>query len=172
MAIRMLTNTTEGAINIGDAWYRDSHHGLVLALIEENRYDDSDFFALVWNRSLGAPERVQYATTRFWSGASGASVDATDEVRAAWEAYRAKEAAATAETAAANLEVVMEARAAVAAEFERVSSLKGLAVRIKGGSVLTLFWVGRSKSGETVRVGLRDESGSVKWTSSKQVLGV
>lgn len=172
MAIRMLTNTTEGAIKIGDAWYRDSHHGLVLALIEENRYDDSDFFAVVWNTKTCAPERVQYATTRFWSGAASAFVDATDEVREAWDAYRAKERAEREKAAAADLEVATKARAAVAEELERVTALKGLRVRIKGGSVLTLFWVGRSKSGETVRVGLRDEAGSVKWTSSKQVLGV
>ena len=171
MAIRRLTNNIEDAIKIGDHWYRDSHNGMVLELTEENRYDDSDFFAIVWNPEINAPERVQYATTRFWSGAACAAVDATDEVRAAWDAYRAKEREVAAAVAAADLEVVTAARAAVVGELERVAALKGRPVSTKSGSVLTLFWVGRSKSGSTVRVGLRDEAGAVTWTNSKQVIG-
>ena len=54
--------------------------GAVLALRERNYWDDSDFYAVVWDGH--EVTEVEYATTRFAGGGS-AQVDATDDVRAA-----------------------------------------------------------------------------------------
>lgn len=57
--------------------------GLVLGTREENGYDDSDFYALVWDAEQGRPREVCYASTRGWTYHNGAQVDATPEVVAA-----------------------------------------------------------------------------------------
>src|SRR5215510_5788359 len=50
-----------------DIWRVTTHEGLVLELREMNGYDDSDFYAVVWNDAKGEPERVEYASTRGWT---------------------------------------------------------------------------------------------------------
>ena len=62
---------------------RETHAGLVVSLFERNGYDDSDFCAVVWNPSAQACETITYATTRGWTYANGASIDASPEVIAA-----------------------------------------------------------------------------------------
>ena len=60
---------------------QQSHAGAVLDTYEHNGYDDSDFFAVIWDG-----ERVsarEYASTRGWTYHNGASVDATAQVQAA-----------------------------------------------------------------------------------------
>jgi hypothetical protein len=75
-------------------WTWETHKGLCLADREMNGYDDSDFYMTVWNAETGAPEEILFASTRGWSYPSYASyVDATPEVRAAYEAYLDKAAA-------------------------------------------------------------------------------
>lgn len=69
--------------------YEVSYEGAVLSLREMNGYDDSDFYALVWDDAAGAPKEVQYATTRGWTYNNGADVDATPEVLAKYAAYTA-----------------------------------------------------------------------------------
>jgi hypothetical protein len=66
-----------------------THEGLVLSLGEDNGYNDSDFWAIVWNPQTKSTERVTYASTRGWTYDLSASVDATDEVRAAYAAHEA-----------------------------------------------------------------------------------
>lgn len=61
-------------------WFYDYAHGLVLAAYEQNGYDDSDFYALVWNEEKQEIEHVRYATTRGWSYPCNAWIDATPEV--------------------------------------------------------------------------------------------
>jgi hypothetical protein len=75
----------------------ETHTGLVLEVVEENRYDDSDWFAIVWNADKGAPERHLVGTTRMGSDGTYAKVDATPEVKEAYLA--AKQAKAEAEEA-------------------------------------------------------------------------
>lgn len=53
--------------------------GAVLSSFECSGYDDSDFYAVVWNEEKGRVERVQYDTTRH-AGGGGMKVDATPEV--------------------------------------------------------------------------------------------
>lgn len=66
-------------------------HGRVLRTWERNGYDDSDFYATIWNDEKGRPEEVQYDTTRF-GGGGGATVDATDEVKARYADWQAEQA--------------------------------------------------------------------------------
>jgi len=69
--------------------YRVEYEGAVLQLFERNGYDDSDFYAIVWDDDEGTTKQVCYATTRGWTYANGATVDATPEVLAkAQEAHR------------------------------------------------------------------------------------
>ena len=68
-------------------YLRDSHHGLVLGRFERNGYDDSDFYAIVWDPATSAPKSIEYATTRAWTYPCSATVDATPEVQAAYAAH-------------------------------------------------------------------------------------
>lgn len=54
--------------------------GCTLADREENHYDDSDFYAVVWNEETQRCERIDYGSTRFPSPRS-CVVDATEEVK-------------------------------------------------------------------------------------------
>lgn len=79
---------------------RRTHDGLVLSTGERNGYDDSDFYARVWNPEKGHPETIEYATTRGWTYPNSALVDATPETLAAFAAWekRTREAAAARRT--------------------------------------------------------------------------
>jgi len=61
--------------------------GCVLSLREKNGYDDSDFFARVWDEEKQNVHEVMYATTRGWTYKNGATIDATDDVKAKAEAW-------------------------------------------------------------------------------------
>lgn len=65
----------------------ETHIGLVLSTGENNGYDDSDFYAIVWDDEKGQPERIVYASTRGWSYPNNATVDATEEIKAKYEAW-------------------------------------------------------------------------------------
>lgn len=71
--------------------HETSYEGMVLRLGEHNWYDDSDFYALVWDEATQSVKKITYATTRGWTYHNGAKVDASPEVRAkaeAWESAR------------------------------------------------------------------------------------
>jgi len=61
--------------------------GCVLCTRERNYYDDSDFYAVYWNREKGILDSYEYGTTRCWTYDNGAGVDATPEVIAEAEAW-------------------------------------------------------------------------------------
>lgn len=61
--------------------YRTIYEGAVLADREYNGYDDSDFYAIVWDEEQQCCRRIEYATTRYSSGGS-CRVDATEDIRA------------------------------------------------------------------------------------------
>lgn len=61
--------------------------GCVLSLGEVNGYHDSDFYAIVWDKDTQETRRIEYASTRGWTYDCGASIDATDEVKAAYKAH-------------------------------------------------------------------------------------
>ena len=59
---------------------KESYVGRVLETYEENGYNDSDFYAVVWDDETESIIHKQYATTRFYSNGYGAKIDATPEV--------------------------------------------------------------------------------------------
>lgn len=66
-----------------------THQGLCLFEREANSYHDSDFYMTVWNSDEQKPEEILFASTRGWTYPCYASaVDATEEVRAAYNAWR------------------------------------------------------------------------------------
>jgi hypothetical protein len=80
-----------------------SHVGMVISTHERNGYDDSDFYAKVWDANKGSVVEVTYASTRSWTYHNSATVDATDDVLALVATLRAEQAAAhTALVAAAH----------------------------------------------------------------------
>lgn len=79
------------------------YQGATIREYERNGYDDSDFYAVVWDEEKQEPRHIQFATTRAWTYACGCIIDATPEVLekynawckrrdAAWAAYRALKA--------------------------------------------------------------------------------
>lgn len=68
---------------------RTTHEGLVLATRERNGYDDSDFYAVVWDPENKTVGTVEYASTRYWTYANSATPDATPEVLVEVEAWLA-----------------------------------------------------------------------------------
>jgi len=63
--------------------------GCVLDKGEMNYYDDSDFYAVVWDEEQRVVRRVMYATTRAWCENIGCVVDATPETIRKAEAFLA-----------------------------------------------------------------------------------
>jgi hypothetical protein len=75
------SSNSEAAVTAHDAeCHERTYEGAVLRLRERNGYDDSDFYALVWDEEQQATREIQYATTRGWTYHNGASIDATREV--------------------------------------------------------------------------------------------
>lgn len=52
----------------------------VIGIYERNMYDDSDFYAVVWDHEEARVKTIQYMTTRGWTYHNNAKVDATVEV--------------------------------------------------------------------------------------------
>jgi hypothetical protein len=129
-------NCGEHCFQYGPLYMETTHVGLVLSLGENNGYDDSDFYAIVWNPELGATERIEYATTRGWTYPNSAWVDATPEVQAAYEAYRAR----LAEERRVQLEME-EARTPRVGKSVMV--MRGRKIPI--GTVGVVFWAGADK---------------------------
>jgi hypothetical protein len=111
-----------------------THVGLVLRTGEVNGYDDSDFYAVVWNPVRKCPERIEYATTRAWTYPNHAEADATPEVRAAYEEW---------------CRIEKEKAAAAKAELDAKTPAKGKLVKVVAGrkvaigTVGRIFWVGK-----------------------------
>jgi len=178
MAIRTLKSDPNGPPVPGWAdvkgTFEVTFEGAVLATGEVNGYDDSDFYAEVWNETTGTVHRVTYATTRGWTYANSASVDATPEVREKAAKF----------FAARNLEgriAKAKAEAATPAKGKTVTVVKGR--KVPKGTTGTVIWVGEGKYyGPTprykssawstrgaLRVGLKDAEGTVHWTAASNV---
>ncbi len=79
MAIRM--DTRDGL--------DETYAGAVLQTWEHNGYNDSDFYAAVWDEAEQRVKAVEWATTRWWTYNNSATVDATSEVMAKAERWLA-----------------------------------------------------------------------------------
>lgn len=87
-------NSRDGGFrNIHALVLYSTHHGRCLFERERNMHDDSDFYMTVWEGGEnGFAREIQFATTRGWSyPCYGSSVDATPEVMAWYEAWRAEQ---------------------------------------------------------------------------------
>jgi len=112
-----------------------THVGLVLDTGEYNGYDDSDFYAVVWNAEKGTTERVEYASTRGWTYPNSAVADATPEVVAAFLAYQDRVRASVAQ---AREEAVRKAEADKKAEIAALEEQRRAAEALVGKRVLVL----------------------------------
>lgn len=145
-----------------------TYEGKVLETRERNYYDDSDFYALVWDDDANAVISVDYATTRGWTYLNSATVDATDEVKAkaakfyenvAFEALKAKAAEAARKVAVGKSVKVVKGR------------------KVPKGTEGTVFWVGpgraysyyAAKYGVPDRVGFKDAAGTTFWTAASNL---
>lgn len=151
-----------------------SYEGAVLETRERNGYDDSDFYARVWDEETGTVKDVEYATTRGWTYGNYAEVDATDEVKAKANAFYAKLA----------LEALKDKAATAArtpAVGKTVKVVKGRKVPL--GTVGEVFFYGegayfgprpqfRSGAWSTkgaMRVGLKTPTGARFFTAASNV---
>lgn len=64
-----------------------SHVGCVLHTAHQSWYDDWDELVVVWNPDTKKPESVIVYSTRFGTGDTSFTIDATDEVLAEYNAY-------------------------------------------------------------------------------------
>lgn len=148
-------NASESRINV-----RTEHAGLVVGLREYNGYDDSDFYAIVWDPSESAPFEVMYGTTRGYM-MSGAEVDAPPEIMSAYKAYR--------DAQRAEYEASLAARdAAIPSVGKRVRVIRGR--KVPAGTTGDVIWYGPDnyRRGAS-RVGIKDDAGNKHWTSASNV---
>lgn len=131
----------------GTIYLETTYIGCVVSLREMNGYDDSDFFAMVWDEAKGEFREVMYATTRGWTYPNSAKVDASPEVKEKYEAH---------------LQAIQKARqeryrkeeAAAIRIGKRVEVFKGRKVAI--GTLAEVFWVGPCKFNRNkVNAGIR-----------------
>ena len=109
--------------------------GKVLETYEENGYNDSDFYAVVWDDEQNCLLHKQYSTTRFYSNGYGAKVDATQQVIAK----------ATAERKARFLESAMEADEETAKKVAKGKMVEINRGRKNRGVIGEVFWVGNAE---------------------------
>lgn len=117
-------------------YIRTTHVGLVLSLREANGYDDSDFYATVWNDTLGKTEEIMYATTRGWTYPNNAEIDASPEVIAKYEAWREK--CRLAEQARHDAEIAKMPKVG-----QKIRVIGGR--KVAKGTVAEIFWFGKDK---------------------------
>jgi len=133
---------------------KETYTERVLEVYEDNGYNDSDFYAVVWDDEQNCILHKQYATTRFYSEGYGAKVDATPEIIEKANAEKAK----------------YFLKFAIENDLENAKSVKiGKRVEItrgrkNRGTIGEVFWVGRpekfsyhSKEYRTIGIKLNDE---------------
>jgi len=160
----------EGCFYVEPIYLQATYIGATIEDREINGYDDSDFYAVVWDAAKGEPAKVFYGTTRGWTYPAGCHVDATPEVLAAyrgWQQAQANQARAAQQAREAKAQAERDTRTA---EYRRVAALKGRQVEIQSGNNKgkrgTLYWIGYSQSGMSVRVGVRQSNGDMLWGPS------
>lgn len=139
------------------SWVEVEFAGAVLQLGEHNYYDDSDFYAVVYDAEAGTIHEVEYATTRF-GGGGWAEVDVTAENR--------ERAGDLCEAEWLRLISVREEREARKLAFGReVVVVRGKKVPV--GTVGEVAKIGRGRYGDWVLIRLID--GETVITDAKNV---
>lgn len=144
----------------------ESYKGCVLAEYENNGYDDSDFFAIVWDYATDSLKSVMFGTTRA-GGDWGCSVDATPEVVAL--AKQQKEANVAADKARFD---ALRNHMADKGKLATVSGVKGKNAGLNNSQGL-IFWVGADSyaphyAKDAVRVGI-EVNGQKHFVSGKNI---
>lgn len=137
----------------------EQYAGRIVAQRERNYYDDSDFYVIVWDSEKKVPFEVQTWTTRYPSDfLVSEAVDATDEVREEYSAYRKAERERDEE-----YRRQQEARRPSTGKTIRV--FKGR--KVAKGTTGKCIWIGNSGYG--MRCGLKDDQGNVFWTALSNI---
>ena len=133
---------------------KETYVGRVLETYEENGYNDSDFYAIVWDDETNSLIHKQFATTRFYSNGYGAKIDATPEIIEK----------ATAERKARFLKSAIEADEETAKTVAKGKMVEINRGRKNRGIIGEVFWVGNpdkfsyyAKEHRSVGIKLDDE---------------
>lgn len=147
----------------------ETYQHRVLSLREANGYNDSDFYALVWDDEQGKPIEVMYASTRGWTYPCGASVDADEETLAKYQAHLEREHIAYMAQCAA-----WEARKAKKGRrvrFVRATRNKAVGT-IPAGTQGEVFWYGEAREfGAMPRGGYKEHSRGMRGLMQAHMLG-
>lgn len=148
-----------------------THVGVCLYEREYNGYDDSDFYMIFWNEEKQAPESYMFATTRGWcQPCFGSRPDATPEVVAKYEAYKAEQER---QARARQEEIERQApRFGKTVVVTRTVAGRKPETKVEKGVTGEVFWTAdiRYDFNKFVgRVGIRLADGSKKFTSASNV---
>ena len=120
-------------------YVRKFAEGATVSMREMNGYDDSDFYATYYDAESDSFKEVMYGTTRGWTYAAGAVIDATPEVRAKYDAML------EAERVVANaLRAAREAALPKPGRTVKVVAKRGKVGKFNG-KVGKVFWYGVDK---------------------------
>ncbi len=140
---------------------KTSYEGAVLCTREENYYDDSDFYAVVWDEEDSSLKKVYYASTSHYTYENVAEVDATPEVKAKAREWLFK-------WAMEQLRKADKEKAERPEVGKMVKVVKGRKVKL--GTTGKMFWAGTDRWGK-LKVGVatseKKENGryvDVVWT--------
>lgn len=149
MAIRMCgpactTERKNSGQGCGDP--QVSWEGKVIRTGEMNGYDDSDFYALVWDAEKGEARSITYASTSSWTYHNKATVDATPEVLDEYFTwYRANSLAKALAWAEAD-----------STDPQLRDEVRSLTTRGKNvGVVGRIMWKGQDSYGRGIKVGIK-----------------
>ena len=133
----------------------DAYVGAVLADRESNGYD-SDFYAIVWDAERGQPREITYASTRYAAGGS-CTVDATDEVRAAYAEWQDAERARLQAERDARDTTDAESMGLTLAQYRRLEASTGQDSELFNGYRQLLTTRTRNRFRSTFRRSLADQ---------------
>lgn len=127
-------------------------------------------YVRIWDAELGAPRSIRLWTEGFEYGGNMnvVTIDATPEVRAAFEAYKAEQKALKRAEEAARYAAIEAARAKEPRRGRTIKVVKGR--KVPKGTTGVCIWIGEGDWG--TRVGLKTEDGTVYWTAASNVEAV
>lgn len=176
MAIRMMTSEDEKNLpNVetvidypghkNPLYMKTTYVGCVISVWEKNGYDDSDFYAEVWDEETQSIKTIEYASTRGWCYPNGARIDATPEVIDKVRAYLKKK----------NLEALQmkeKQEAHTVYKDKLIKVVKGKKVPV--GTIGKVFWIGTKQYGyskwtQVTKIGIKvlDSEGNPIFDSDK-----
>jgi hypothetical protein len=152
-------------INLEPLYMRTHAVGKVVSLREHNGYHDSDFYATYWDDRMEAFIEVEYASTRGWSYPNNAVVDAPPELI---KKYQEKLEADRKRREQAYRDWREQEYGPLCVRGDTLEVFKGRKVPV--GTFGVCIWVGPDKFRVNhKRVGIKDDEGTVHWTSASNV---